>query len=275
MMLLLSPLLVEGAAFGALNVLGMFILEFGLSSHDVELLRKREGGKELHLAGLLATTFNSIILGSITYAVIMKYCCVDGPLTLLQQARSIIMFLIIENFWYYLAHMAMHTRQLYWMHRFHHKFNVVVLPSSASAVSIPEFLIAYMAPFVVGSYVAGTDKTSSILAAVIVMTSNFIIHTPALEEVMSHLPWMFVTPSDHFAHHRQLTLNYGAPLISVDRIVNMMKEYLAFYYSSLSSDKLEEDGVVESVPSDTSLDDGEDSDDSEEADENTESKKKL
>ena len=145
---MLPPLLVEGAAFGALNVLGMFILEFGLSSHDVELLRKREGGKELHLAGLLATTFNSIILGSITYAVIMKYCCVEGPLTLLQQACSIMMFLIIENFWYYLAHMAMHTRQLYWMHRFHHKFNVVVLPSSASAVSIPEFLIAYMAPLI-------------------------------------------------------------------------------------------------------------------------------
>lgn len=274
--MMFSPLLVEGAAFGALNVLGMFILEFGLSSHDVQLLRKREGGKGLHLAGLLATTFNSIILGSITYAVIMKYCCVDGPLTLLQQACSIMIFLIIENFWYYLAHMAMHTRQLYWMHRFHHKFNVVVLPSSASAVSIPEFLIAYMAPFVVGSYVAGTDKSSSIVAAVIVMTSNFIIHTPALEEVMSHLPWIFVTTGDHFAHHRQLTLNYGAPLISVDRIVNMMKEYLAFYYSSLSSDKLEEEeGVMESVPSDTSLDDGEDSDDSEEADENAESKKKL
>ncbi len=266
--MMLSPLLAEGVAFGSLNVVGMLLLEFILSMEDVRQLRKREGGKRLHLAGMAATTFNSIVLGSVTYAVIVKYCCVQGQdLRLIQQIRSVIAFLIIENSWYYVAHKAMHTPRLYWMHRFHHKFNVVVLPSSASAVSIPEFLLAYMAPFLLGSYLGGTDKVSAIIAAMIVMAANFFIHTPALEKAMSRLPWIFVRPSDHFAHHRQLTCNYGAPIFSIDRILNATKDFLAFY-SSASAEE------TESVPS---LD-GDNSDECEESDEDVatvEVKKKL
>lgn len=267
-------LLAEGALFGSLNVIGMILLEFGLSMKDVKLLHKREAGRELHISGIAATAFNSIVLGSITYAVTVEYFCVKGPLALFQQACSVMVFLLVENVMYYFAHMAMHTRKLYWMHRFHHKFNVVVLPSSASAVSIPEFVIAYMAPFVVGSWVAGTDKSSAVVAASIVAISNLVIHTPALEEAMSHLPWMFVTPSDHFAHHRQLTCNYGAPLFSLDRILNVMKDFM-FLFSSSSDDEME------SVPfsvgasfcnSNPSLD-GEDSDEYEETE--VETKKEL
>jgi sterol desaturase/sphingolipid hydroxylase (fatty acid hydroxylase superfamily) len=261
----MPPLLAEGVAFGSLNVIVMLLLEFGVSLEDVRQLRKREGGKELHLAGMVATAFNSIVLGSITYAVIIKYCCVQSPLTIIQKLRAVMVFLVIENTWYYLAHMTMHTRKFFWMHRFHHKFNVVILPSSASAVSIPEFLLAYMSPFIVGSYIGGTDKSSAIIAAMIVMAANFFIHTPALEETMSRLPWFFVTPSDHFTHHRQLTCNYGAPVFSIDRIVNVVKAFLG---------EDTEQGM-ESVPS---LD-GDDSDESfEDGDENSalvESKKEL
>lgn len=252
-----SPLLAEGVAFGSLNVVGMLLLEFTLSMEHVRQLRKREGGKRLHLAGMAATTFNSIVLGSVTYAIIVEYCCVVGQnLTLIQQFRSILEFLVIENTWFYAAHMAMHTPRLYWMHRFHHKFNAVVLPSSASAVSIPEFLIAYMAPFLLGSYLGGTDKSSAIIAAMIVMAANFFIHTPALEEAMGHLPWIFVKPSDHFAHHRQLTCNYGAPIFSIDRILNVVKEFMALYsFASVEQ--------TESIPS---LD-GDNSEEYEESDE--------
>ena len=40
---------------------------------------------------------------------------------------------------------------MYWAHRFHHKFNVVVVPVTANAVSLAEYAIAYMAPFVAGA----------------------------------------------------------------------------------------------------------------------------
>lgn len=255
---MMPPLLAEGITFGSLNVIGMLLLEFVLSMDDVQQLRKREGGKELHLAGVAATIFNSIVLGSVTYAVIIKYCCVRGPLTVIQQMSSVVAFLVIENAWYYLAHMAMHTRRLYWMHRFHHKFNVVVLPSSASAVSVPEFLLSYMAPFLLGSYLGGTDKSSAIVAAMIVMSANFFIHTPALEEAMSRLPWFFVTTGDHFTHHRQLSCNYSAPVFSFDRIVNAMKEFLGFYPSSSSDEEMESVPSLDGDDSDESFEEGDD-----------------
>ena len=98
------------------------------------------------------------------------------------------------------------------------QFNAIVLPSSASAVSVPEFLLAYMAPFLLGSWAGSCDKCSAVASASLVAVSNLIIHTPALEEKMKSLPWFFVLPSDHITHHRQLTCNYGAPIIHFDRV---------------------------------------------------------
>jgi sterol desaturase/sphingolipid hydroxylase (fatty acid hydroxylase superfamily) len=209
---------IEGLVFGSLNVLLMFSLEYVYSSDDVQRLRERDGGKELHNAGIRASIFNSIFLGAITYYFTITYCCVPGPLTVFQQISSVIKFLLIENLWYYCAHWLMHRRAFYWMHRFHHKFNAIVLPSSASAVSIPEFLLAYMAPFLLGAWAGSCDKCSAIYSATVVAVSNLAIHTPALEEKMQYLPWFLVMPSDHVTHHRQLTCNYGAPLIHFDRV---------------------------------------------------------
>ena len=211
-------LFVEGLLVGSLNVLLMFGLEHVYSKEDVNALRQREGGQELHVAGIRASIFNSVFLGTVTYYVTITYCCVSGPLTLFQQLSSVMKFLLIENIWYYCAHWLMHRRSFYWMHRFHHKFNAIVLPSSASAVSIPEFLLAYMAPFLLGAYAGSCDKYSAICSAAIVAVSNLAIHTPALEEKMKCLPWFLVLPSDHITHHRQLTCNYGAPLIHFDRV---------------------------------------------------------
>jgi len=213
-------LIIEGFFVGSLNVLLMFVFEYGLSEKDVQRLRERIGGKDIHVAGIRASIFNSCFLGAITYYVTISYCCVPGPLTTFQQISSVIAFLLIENSWYYCAHWVMHTSAFYWMHRFHHKFNTIVLPSSASAVSVPEFLIAYMAPFLLGTWMGSCDKCSAIFSAAIVAVSNLAIHTPALENTMKHLPWFVVLPSDHIAHHRQLTCNYGAPLIHFDRVLS-------------------------------------------------------
>ena len=217
-------LFVEGLLVGSLNILLMFGLEYVYSSDDVRRFRMRDGGKELHNAGIRASVFNSLFLGAITYHVTIVYCCVAGPLTVLQQISSVLKFLLIENLWYYCAHWLMHRRAFYWMHRFHHKFNAIVLPSSASAVSIPEFLLAYMAPFLLGAWAGSCDKCSAVCSASIVVVSNLAIHTPALEDMMKCLPWFLVMPSDHVTHHRQLTCNYGAPLIHFDRVFSYVNE---------------------------------------------------
>jgi sterol desaturase/sphingolipid hydroxylase (fatty acid hydroxylase superfamily) len=221
-------LLVEGFLLSSFGVLLMLVFEFGLSSTDIKKIREREGGKELHDAGIRATVINHLIMGPITYVPTVLYCCVNDVLTLSQQAFAVLNFLVIESALYYCAHYLMHTRRLYWMHRFHHKFNVIVLPSSASAVSTPEFMFAYMAPFLVAAWGGSCDKASAVVAVMLVMFFNLVIHTPSLEAHFERYPWMLVSPGDHLAHHRQLSCHYSAPIFHFDRMILSLKECFTF-----------------------------------------------
>ena len=53
----------------------------------------------------------------------------------------------------------------------------------------------------------------------IVSSTNILIHTPGLERVSALLPWWAVSTADHIEHHRKLTKFYGAPTLSVDRLL--------------------------------------------------------
>ena len=90
---------------------------------------------------------------------------------------------------------------LYPMYRSHYRYNDIVLPSSASAVSASEFIFTYMSPLLVAAWGSGTDKYLLMIATLIVSVFNLIIHTPALEKKFESYPWMFVSPGDHLAHH--------------------------------------------------------------------------
>lgn len=84
------------------------------------------------------------------------------------------------------------------------------------AVSVTEFLVAYLLPIVVGCMLVPTDRTCLVIVACFIGGSNLLIHTPCM--LGARLPWFIVTADDHFRHHRKLTMDYGAPLISFDRI---------------------------------------------------------
>mmetsp|Transcript_38024 Transcript_38024/g.64992 ORF Transcript_38024/g.64992 Transcript_38024/m.64992 type:complete len:231 (+) Transcript_38024:103-795(+) len=225
--------LVEGFLFSSLGIALMFLFEFAFSTADVQKIRSRGGGKELHVAGLRATILNHLILGPITYNISLRYCCTEQSLTLWQQALATLKFLLIENGLYYCAHYLMHTRHLYWMHRFHHKYNAIVLPSSASAVSAPEFMFAYMAPFPIAAWGGSCDKSSAVAAALIIIVFNLVIHTPSLEEAFARYPWPFVSPGDHLAHHRQLTSHYSAPIFHFDRMISSLKDGAQSIYKTI------------------------------------------
>jgi sterol desaturase/sphingolipid hydroxylase (fatty acid hydroxylase superfamily) len=121
---------------------------------------------------------------------------------------------------YYCAHRWMHTRRMYWAHRFHHKFNTYVVPVTANAVSLAEYALAYMLPFVVGSAILKPDRLSLFVAVGIISLNNLLIHTPWLADLSAQLvPWWFVSTSDHLEHHKRLTTNWAAPTISIDRLL--------------------------------------------------------
>ena len=112
---------------------------------------------------------------------------------------------------------AFHEHRVLWpAHAFHHKFNDVILPSTASAVSITEFLVAYMAPITIACWVCRCDRASGILGSAVIGITNLLIHSPFM--VGTKLHWCLVGADDHFRHHRKLTTDYGTPVVSFDRL---------------------------------------------------------
>ena len=109
---------------------------------------------------------------------------------------------------------------MYWAHRFHHRFNAHVAPSTANAVSLAEYSIAYMLPFIAGSMVLRPDRYSMFIAVGIISFNNLLVHTPFLADLSAkYVPWWGVSTADHLEHHKRLTTNYAAPTFSVDRLL--------------------------------------------------------
>ena len=185
---------------------------------QVAQLRAKKGGQELYRTTIQMNLFNSLVIGPLTYVYVVERLCPTQPLTLGQQLYGIVGVVITQNFLFYVVHRAYHeVKGLYWIHSFHHRFNEIILPSSAMAVSVTEFVTAYMAPIVIGCTLFSLDQTGVVIGAMVIGVSNVLIHTPFMVGVKT--PWFLVTADDHFRHHRRLTTDYGAPLISFDRIL--------------------------------------------------------
>ena len=212
-------LLVEGLLFSTAGVLLMLLFEIG-SYGDVRRLRSSESGKELYNAGMIATMFNHLVYGPITYYLAMTLCLDDDQSqSLCQQMYSVVAFLFIQSSLFTVCHYLMHTRYLYRFHRFHHKYNTIVLPSSGSAVSSIEFFLAYMLPIVLATKLASCDKPSAVIAVMIVIIFNLTLHTPALEEPFArYMPRIFVSTGDHLTHHCLLTCHYSAPIFNFEQV---------------------------------------------------------
>ena len=127
--------------------------------------------------------------------------------------------IVIENVFFFLVHKAFHeVKGLWWAHRFHHRFNDVILPSSASAVSVTEYVVGYVLPLLLGAKVMKADEPSIQIAAALISISNLLIHSPFLEGKV-YPSWLLVSADDHYRHHRKLTTDYAAPIINCDRII--------------------------------------------------------
>jgi sterol desaturase/sphingolipid hydroxylase (fatty acid hydroxylase superfamily) len=205
---------------GTLVVLLTAVLEATCLDQVRKMRSSGPEGRSLYASAWRCNLFNNIILGPITYYCTVKWLCDNnGTKTLQEQLVAAAGVVVIEAILYYLVHMAFHeVKGLYWMHRYHHKFNTVVLPSSANAVSLAEYAFAYMLPLVLGVTLTRADELAAISGSTIVGITNLLIHTPWLEG--SQYPsWIFVTASDHLSHHRKTRGNYGAPVFHLDRIV--------------------------------------------------------
>jgi len=189
------------------------------SLESARKIRSKPGGRLLYAQGLFCNFLNNCVLGPIAYEIVNTYFMAE-PQSLTQRTLMVAGILLGHSIGYYCAHRWMHTKRMYWAHRFHHRFNTFVVPSTANAVSVAEYFIAYMLPFVGGSALLHPDRLSLFIAVGIVSLNNLLIHTPWLHDISEKLvPWWGVSTSDHLEHHLRLTTHWAAPTISVDRLL--------------------------------------------------------
>ena len=213
-----SSLLNRGFVAASLAILLTAALE--LTCLD-EVRKLCASNKALYRSALWTNLFNNMVLGSITYYVaVYGFCQPPGQLSVTEQLQAIIGIVLIEAVLYYVVHKSFHeVKGLYWMHSYHHKFNTVVVPSSANAVSVAEYVVAYMLPLVIGIVLTRADEMAAFLGSAVVAITNLLIHTPWLEQQQNSYHWVLVSAADHLSHHRKTRGNYGAPVFHIDRIM--------------------------------------------------------
>jgi len=227
-----ASLVQRSLLLGVVHVLLTALLEVTSLEH-VRRMRSTSAGRDLHRSAWSKTLFNDLVLEPITYYGTVRYLCHPEPTSWRDQLFAASGIVLIEAVLYYAIHRTYHeVKGLYWIHSYHHKFNTIVLPSTGMAVTVAEYVTAYLIPVVLGVALVRADETASFTCAVVIGFSNLLIHTPWMEQ-LRYPSWVLVSAADHQAHHRQNRGNYGAPLLHVDRILECL--HVAYYSKAKSS----------------------------------------
>ena len=209
------------------------------SIDTVKNLWKQHQGKELYWTGVVLNFFNHIVIGIPLYIFAVVFFCrtqevEDNNSNSNSNNKSSYSWLIaaevlwvvtVHSFLYYKIHKAFHESphlfQLF--HKFHHRYNAYVPPSSANSVSVGEYVLAYLVPFLVAVVLRSTSTLSLSIALWIISITNLLVHTPRLEFYYpSH--WLLVSTKDHSDHHRKLKVHYASPTLNIDNLI----QYLSF-----------------------------------------------
>ena len=158
--------------------LGLELASFG----DVLNICKNKQGATLYAQAVALNILNNCILGPLAYELVSSNW-MSAPFTLGGRVAMTAAVVLGHAVGYYCAHRWMHTRRMYWAHRFHHRFNKYVVPVTANAVSLAEYAIAYMLPFIAGSILLRPDRCSMFVSVGIISFNNLLVHTPFLCDI--------------------------------------------------------------------------------------------
>lgn len=128
--------------------------------------------------------------------------------------------IIIHNIGYFLIHREMHRNIfLFKIHKFHHLFDIIVIPSVSNAVSYKEFLLSFVLPFSCVAFIIRPSEISFICAIETISILHMLMHTNELDKI-KWIPGM-VAPSLHIEHHRNKKTHFSSGLFDIDIIFDM------------------------------------------------------
>ena len=177
--------------------------------------------KSFELKKLDKTKINLILLSTFLYLFITPLFVNYHQNEKNIEYMKVLGLIILQNIGYYYGHYLMH-HQFYSIHYFHHKFDRHVCSSIAFAVSMEEFLFAYISPLMIGSCILYPNETTFLFATALIAIFNLIIHTPSFKT--QYYPSLLVSPNEHLEHHEEKAIHYAAPIFSIDKILLFLKK---------------------------------------------------
>ena len=210
----------KGLLLGSSVYLIGWCMDRTISKSSLEITMKKD--EETYKIGEEYIINNLLVISPITYAII------DNTVLSHELAFSIFPFLgliLIQNISYFVIHREMHrNKKLFWIHKFHHKYDNITIPSIANAVTYYEFILAYISPMIIGAYFIKPTELEFLSAISIISLLNLLIHTYELNNVK----WCsgLVSPTHHIEHHKERNVHYAAPLLNVDEYMYYVSEYI-------------------------------------------------
>ena len=111
--------------------------------------------------------------------------------------------------------------ELSWIHSFHHKFTLTT-PTSGNAVTLYEFQLAYVLPFLIGGFITQPNLIEFDLSIGTISLFNLLIHTRELDFL--EYPDFLVSPKDHLMHHEIKSKTYSAPIFNIGYFLKKKNE---------------------------------------------------
>jgi len=210
---------ITGLHLGTYTYLFSNILDHTISrSQTLELI---ERNPKLYIQSTVSNFINLIGLSPIYYIIADNVLLNDTSAHI--QFMKTLAIVLTHNIIFYRLHKIFHEcKHLYFIHKFHHNF-IKPIPSNGNAVSILEYNIAYVMPFLIGAILFKPNGVSFQLSIAIISFLNALIHCIPLKNI--RLFPLFVEPNHHLAHHELLTAKYASPLFNVDYIDKIIKKY--------------------------------------------------
>lgn len=168
--------------------------------------------------------FNLLIVGPFMYERVRGFTSVNSK-SIFKKIVETFSLISIHSLIYGGIHRCMHKiRSMRPIHKFHHRFNgnkqnkcesnEPVVPSIANAVSVSEFILAYMMPFAVGLFITKADENSFIASIGIISMFNLCVHSSHLKN--KNWSKFLVSPKDHLDHHKYRSSKYFAPILNLN-----------------------------------------------------------
>lgn len=164
------------------------------------------------------TILNSTLLGPFVYKQITIHLHNKNN-SIIYNFINIQKILFIHSIGYWFVHKLMHTKTLWCIHKYHHSYSIYVTPVVCMAVTPMEYTLAYMLPFIIGSYLINPSSLELFYSASIVSFCNIIIHCPSIKNLSKYYPNWWISPNKHLLHHSSKNKHIAASTYDIDYIL--------------------------------------------------------